>query len=419
VRVGIQTWGSDGDIRPLLALAAGLERAGHRTRVVASSVDDTDYRPLAQRLGVALDMVPERMDAPLAAIAAAAGRNPVRMLRALFAAALLPHLDALYAAARRLCAESDLVVGHFTAWYLKAAALRAGVPYVSVILWPALVPTRDAPPPRLPDLRCLNRIEWRLFRTVVDLLFRRPAADFFARQGLPPIRHAYPDALGSAILTLVPVSPALWAQPSDWGPRVRACGSFELPSDADAWTPAPDLQQFLETQPAPVFLSLGSSEQIDPEHAHALLRGAIEHAGVRSVLQVKSDRAAGGHHDATTYVLPRAPHAAVFPHCRLIVHHGGAGTTHTVARSGVPSLVVPFVDEQRWWGERLAAAGAAGPSLSYWRATPARLGQRIRVALDADDLQRGAQTLAARLRHDDGVAEAVRLLVAAHAGTLR
>jgi UDP:flavonoid glycosyltransferase YjiC (YdhE family) len=46
------TWGSDGDVRPLLALAAGLVRRGHEVRVVATSVDDTEYAPLCARVGV-------------------------------------------------------------------------------------------------------------------------------------------------------------------------------------------------------------------------------------------------------------------------------------------------------------------------------------------------------------------------------
>ena len=42
MRVGIQAWGSDGDIRPLLALGGALVSAGHDVRMVASSADDTD-----------------------------------------------------------------------------------------------------------------------------------------------------------------------------------------------------------------------------------------------------------------------------------------------------------------------------------------------------------------------------------------
>jgi UDP:flavonoid glycosyltransferase YjiC (YdhE family) len=34
MRVGLQGWGSEGDLRPLIALAARLRRSGHEARVV-------------------------------------------------------------------------------------------------------------------------------------------------------------------------------------------------------------------------------------------------------------------------------------------------------------------------------------------------------------------------------------------------
>jgi UDP:flavonoid glycosyltransferase YjiC (YdhE family) len=42
-----------------------------------------------------------------------------------------------------------------------------------------------------------------------------------------------------------------------------------------------------------------------------------------------------------------------------IVHHGGAGTIHAAARSGLPSVVVPFAGDQFFWADRLGRAGVA------------------------------------------------------------
>ena len=44
-------------------------------------------------------------------------------------------------------------------------------------------------------------------------------------------------------------------------------------------------------------------------------------------------------------------HAAVFPACRAVVHHGGAGTTAAGMRAGVPTLVLWLsVDQPMWAG---------------------------------------------------------------------
>jgi sterol 3beta-glucosyltransferase len=43
MNIGIQTFGSEGDVRPLIALAQGVRQRGHTVRVVVSSIDNKDY----------------------------------------------------------------------------------------------------------------------------------------------------------------------------------------------------------------------------------------------------------------------------------------------------------------------------------------------------------------------------------------
>jgi len=40
MKIGIKTWGGDGDIFPFLALANGLRSAGHQVTVVYTSSED-------------------------------------------------------------------------------------------------------------------------------------------------------------------------------------------------------------------------------------------------------------------------------------------------------------------------------------------------------------------------------------------
>ncbi len=77
---------------------------------------------------------------------------------------------------------------------------------------------------------------------------------------------------------------------------------------------------------------------------------------------------------AGVYLLEGAPHGWLFPLTTLVVHHGGAGTTHAAARASVPSVVVPFAGDQFFWADRLREAGAAtvpvrakGPARIGWR----------------------------------------------------
>jgi hypothetical protein len=105
----------------------------------------------------------------------------------------------MYQAALELCAGSDVVVAHFSSWYVKAAAVNAKVPHVAVHFYPGMVPSREIAPPMMPSWRWLNRISWALFERIVDLAFGKPASRFFASKGLPPVRNSLTEpALGSA-----------------------------------------------------------------------------------------------------------------------------------------------------------------------------------------------------------------------------
>jgi UDP:flavonoid glycosyltransferase YjiC (YdhE family) len=43
-------------------------------------------------------------------------------------------------------------------------------------------------------------------------------------------------------------------------------------------------------------------------------------------------------------------HTAIFPACRAVVHHGGAGTTAAGLRAGVPTLIMWIGFDQPHWG---------------------------------------------------------------------
>ena len=51
LRIGIQTWGSEGDIRPFIALGAALTRRGHHVELLYTEISDRRYEHVAAALG--------------------------------------------------------------------------------------------------------------------------------------------------------------------------------------------------------------------------------------------------------------------------------------------------------------------------------------------------------------------------------
>ena len=86
MKIGLQTWGSEGDVQPFLALASGLVKAGHQVTLCITEVSERDYAPVATRNGFELVLAPnpqlpsaDMMDKMRLAFKAL--RNPLKQLK--------------------------------------------------------------------------------------------------------------------------------------------------------------------------------------------------------------------------------------------------------------------------------------------------------------------------------------------------
>ena len=105
-----------------------------------------------------------------------------------------------------------------------------------------------------------------------------------------------------------------------------------------------------------------------------------------------------------------APHAALFPHCAAVVHHGGAGTTQTALIAGVPSILVPHVADQFFWADELRRIGVALRSVPRRALTAVTLADSIRATTADGHLRQRACELAPRFAAENGVERAVDLI---------
>src|SRR5690242_18754628 len=95
----------------------------------------------------------------------------------------------------------------------------------------------------------------------------------------------------------------------------------------------------------------------EERHTGAMLVQAATRAGRRAiVLRGWGDL---GPADASSdcLVIDDVNHDALLPRVAVVVHHGGAGTTHAAARSGRPQVVVPHHYDQFYWARRVKRLG--------------------------------------------------------------
>lgn len=418
MKIGIQAWGSEGDIRPLVAIGHGLVQRGHEVELVYTDIANRNYDAVAASLGmtaraVATPVIADETALYAIGLQAINTRNPLRQGQIVVDRLLRPVEDRIFAAAVDLCRRSDLIVTHLLLNQSRAAAELAGKPAVSVTFAHSLVPSRHIHPEGLPRLGAIgNALGWSLARFALNRVMRGPVNEHRRRVGVPPIKDLLLDGWASHLLNLIAVSPAICPGPPDWPRWNRVCGFLALPSTEHEQI-APDLAAFLDAGDPPVFMGFGSLMPVSSSYlteSVALMKEAARLAGCRAVIQaeVPSER-------SDRYVIAgRSPHAQVFPRCAAIVHHCGAGTTHTSLKAGVPSVCVPHVSDQQGWAEELQRLGVAPAAAPRRTLTAPRLARRIQEALADPGMRTRAAALAERMKDDDGPARAAVLIEEAH-----
>jgi vancomycin aglycone glucosyltransferase len=282
----------------------------------------------------------------------------------------------------------------------------AGRPYVYGALSPQWFRSGAhapfAAPPSTP--KWMRRIAWWLTELGCNQMFGPMVNRARVGAGLHATRSMVDHLLGDR--PLLAFDEAFAPLPPDVDAAVVRSGAWFLPPVGEL---DDGLEAFLRAGPPPVYVGFGSMPDRNAAATTQVVLAAVERAGVRAVLS--SGWARLGLPDLPPQVLVIGPteHARLFPRCELIVHHGGAGTTHAAVRAGVPQLVVPHAFDQSGWGTTTLGAGVALESIPRAKLTVDRLAGAITRARSDPGLRERARALAQRIA-GDGAALAVRHL---------
>ncbi|MYN29763.1 glycosyltransferase [Duganella levis] len=412
MKIGLQTWGSHGDIRPFVALAEGLQQAGHEVTLLITCVDSGAYAGMVSPSGVTLRVIASPViplsEAARIGEAAIGMRNPLKQMTMLMEAAFLPAEEAMLAAALELAAESDLLVGHYFMYPLQIAAEQAGKPYVSVLLSHVAIPSGHSHPIGLPFGQSFL---WWLSCWALQKTAGRYPNRLRARLNMPLTRDFVNEVWLSDLLTLVAVSPQLCERQPDWPSSIQLCGFLDMPNMQIEGRLTDAVEAFLAAGDAPVYMTFGSWTPRDIPNQTDTLRlftDAAQMAGCRAIIQTEDAAACGFQSDQQILYVPASPHHLIFPRCAAVVHHGGAGTTQSVTLAGRPSVVVAHISEQEHWGKELRRIGIAGKPLHRRSVTAKQLASRLRAVSPA--MQAKAPVVARAMAQENGVAAAVRLI---------
>lgn len=209
-----------------------------------------------------------------------------------------------------------------------------------------------------------------------------------------PILHAYSGA----------ISPAA----GDWAENNVITGFWRL-EDKSGWTPRPDFLEFLGEGAAPIYVGFGSMS-FGAQRNSEIITKALEQWGGRAVI----GKGWGGVREEmlpkSVYVIDRAPHSRLFEYMQAVVHHGGAGTTHTGLYAGKPTFIVPQFFDQPYWGRLVYELGVGPKPVKLRKLTSQILANALEDLSSTPAYVEAAQGLRDKLLLEDGTNRAVDVI---------
>jgi sterol 3beta-glucosyltransferase len=414
MRIVMIAMGSRGDVQPYIALGQGLKAVGHVVRLVTHE----NYKQLVCSYGLefwavkgdvqAIVNTPEMRDLLEKGNFIAITSRTAKISQQ---AAIDWAQDGLAA-----CQGMELLIAGVGGLFLGLAlAEKLKLPLIQAYVFP-FTPTKAFPAILFPRFVSkfggyINWLSHHLFRQVMWQGSR--VGDRLSRQqvlNLPasPFLGSYHSEYFQRYPVLYGFSPSVISKPSDWQ-NTHITGYWFLDATPD-WNPPKDLLNFLNEGSPPVYIGFGSMGSRNPEQTADLVLNAIALAGQRAILQSGWGGLSKADLPNTVMMVDSIPHSWLFPRVAAVVHHGGAGTTAAGLRAGVPTIVIPFFGDQPFWGQRVAELGVGLAPISRQQLTTERLAEAIHRAAGDRSLRQRAADLGAKIRAEDGIANAVAIV---------
>ncbi|MBS4729552.1 hypothetical protein MSM1_14780 [Mycobacterium sp. SM1] len=188
---------------------------------------------------------------------------------------------------------------------------------------------------------------WRMWKKVEDAQRRElglpqatsPAPRRFTQRGSLEIQ-AYDEVCFPELATE-------WVKWNGRRPFVGAL-TLELSTEADE-----DVGSWIAAGTPPIYFGFGSVPVQSPAETLAVIGDACAQLGQRALVCSGWSDFGNATHCEHVKLVGAVNHAAIFPACRAVVHHGGAGTTAAALRAAVPQLILWTLPDQPLWAAQI------------------------------------------------------------------
>ncbi|MGD9212007.1 MAG: glycosyltransferase [Desulfobacteraceae bacterium] len=394
MKILLATYGSRGDVQPMLALALAFQAKGHDVKLAAppekaawAKQMNCPFHPLGSNLTKFVDGLHKVYS----------GRSMIRSH-----CFLRKEIETQFETLMPIAANADLVIGSSLVAALPSIAEALKIPYRYIAFTPQILPSANHPCPIFTHQNLpvwYNRLTWLLaewmdrFNNV--LLINRQRRQV----GLTPIDNAWRHILGQPVI--VASDSVIAKVPCDVRiPKYFQTGYMHLKLPKKSHAP---LQRFLSDGLPPVFAGFGSMPRLDQIDSMAIIVKAARMVGQRMVIGKFWDEPTPFDDCRDIFFIGKYPHLDLFPHMAAVIHHGGAGTTATAAICGIPQIIIPHLLDQYYWGVQIHRIKLGPLPIARAKLTVSRLAHAIKKSVSDLSMQKAAKKVAVQIKAQNSV----------------
>lgn len=410
MKITILAPGSRGDVQPYVALGLGLQSAGYEVSITTHTIFESFVRTYG------LGFHPITYD-PLEVIKGEAFKKSITGDDHVFRSwinlsqCLKPFILRAAGDCWASCQTTDAIIYSPLGFYFAPhIAQKLNLPAIAVFYDP-MYPTREFPSLIFgSNLGFLNGLSW----FIGDLLAWWPARSLINNwrelqlnlESIPLTINYRKRWREEQELIIFCFSRYVIPKPRDWGDHCHITGYLFLDKPTD-WQPPPDLADFLNEGPSPIYVGFGSMPASNPEETTQIVLRALDRTKQRGLLATGWGGLTQADLPDNVFIVESVPHDWLFPKMAAVIHHGGTGTVAAGLRAGIPNITIPFGFDHSFWGKRVADLGVGPKPIPYKKLSLDNLTNAINTALNRAEMRRTAANLGEVIRSEDGVGNAV------------
>ncbi len=402
--------GSRGDFQPYIALAKELKKQGKNVRITSGKSQEEFIKSYGiDVFPISIDVSNANVDPKLLEDAASSD-NPFKMLLTFNKMKHLGHemLKETYKA----CEDSELIIYHPGCAIGYFASQEMGIPsvlaspfpihknddYLSVVMYGK---SKNTKLKRDLSYKLLYKMLWMASSLSIKKLWKEKYNALPKNYGCTFDLHD-----NSKHPAVISCSNYVFKRPDSLNENIHQSGYFFL--DEDNYTPDKDLETFLNNGEKPVYIGFGSmlKESEKADYAKIAIE-SLQKSNKRGVLYGFGEIE---NLPDSIIAINSTPHSWLFPKMSAVCHHGGAGTSAEGFRAGVPSIIVPFSNDQFAWAYRSFDLGVGTNPIHKKNLTVDNLTLAIKSTCD-EEIIKNAKQMGEKIKTETGLQDAVQVIL--------